>query len=94
LKLLPLRTKSNWEVHLPLPLDFECLNCSFFWHTLFVDYETHSLNPSAVSLHYGHYEEVRWIYEIVFKEIVTEKLDGNEILTIENELIAVYQEDL
>jgi len=45
-------------------------------------------------LHYGHYEEVRWIYEIVFKEIVTEKLDGNEILTIENELIAVYQEDL
>jgi len=35
-----------------------------------------------------------WIYQIVFKEIVTKKLEGSKIVTIENELIALYEENV
>jgi len=99
LKLLPPRKKSNWEVTLQLPMVWwDCSNC---WEvsefSLHVDFETsgsYSLNPRAISLYSLDNEQKGcWIYEIGYKEIVTEKFEGNKIRTIENELIAIFETD-
>jgi len=95
LKLLPPRKKSNWKVILDLPMKWwTCDNCyGTFDYSLFVDYETsglYSFNPRAVSLYSLHDgQEECLIYEIVYKEIVTEKLEGNKIRTFENELLTL-----